>query len=264
VGSSQQGPTNFEQSTVTANNGEKFVVRVNNFAAIEPYQGSVTFQGPDPFTPARTETWRLTCESFSGTVLTGQDILIDRGQRQDPGLQACTAAFNRAFATGRGCDRPTGRARRTTLDRAKLGRDRVRHLRTFRIGRRSRGSVDRFCFTDRREIRIGYPSTRLRRGFGRSFRRRFTSNKAILILTSSRRFRISRVRVGSSMRTLRRSIGRRARGLRVGRNVWFTKRGSKARLVYKVRRGKVYEVGIADRTLTAGRARQRRFFNSFR
>ena len=150
------------------------------------------------------------------------------------------------------------------MDRARLGRDRARHLRSFRIGRRSRGTVDRFCFTDRRQIRIGYPGTRLRRGFGRSFKRRFTTTKAVLILTSSKRFKVGGVRVGSSTRTLRRKLGRKVRGVRVGRNVWYAKRGSKARLVYKVRGRKVYEVGIADRTLNSTRARQKKFFNSFR
>ena len=85
----------------------------------------------------------------------------------------------------------------------------------------------------------------------------------MLILTSSKRFRIRGVRVGSSTRTLRRRV-RGLRRTRVGRNTWLTKRGSKSRLVFKVRGRKVYEIGIADRTLTTTRTRHRRFFNSFR
>ena len=216
----------------------------------------MSFEGPEPFKPGTTETWKLTCESFGGTVLTSQNVLIGRGQQKDPGLQKCTAAFNKAFATGKGCDRPTGKASKTSLDRTKLGRDRLKNLKRFKIGRRSRGSVDRFCFTDKRALRIGYPSSALRKKLGKKNRKRFTAKKGILILTSSKKFKIGKLRVGSSARSLR-------RGLRVGRNVWYTKKGSKARIVYKVRGKKVYEVGIADRTLTGSRSAQKRFFKSF-
>jgi hypothetical protein len=257
IASSAAGETKFEETTIGPDPTGKYVARIVNFAAADPtYDFKVSFSGPDPYKPATTETWKLTCESFSGTVLTSQDVLINRGQQQDPGLQRCTAAFARAFASGKGCDRATGRAGKTSFDRAKLGRDRLRTLRSFKIGRRSRGSVDRFCFTDKRLIRVGYPTKSMRT-------KRFTANKAVLILTTSKKFKVSKVRVGSSTRSLRKSIGRKARGIRVGRNVWYTKKGSKARIVYKVRGRKVYEVGIADRTLTSSHARQKRFFKSF-
>jgi len=123
--------------------------------------------------------------------------------------------------------------------------------------------VDRFCFTDKRALRIGYPSSALRKKLSAKSRKRYTAKKGILILTSSKKFKLSKVRVGSSTRTLRKSIGRRARGIKVGRNTWYTKKGSKARIVYKVRGKKVYEIGIADRTLTGSRSAQKRFFKSF-
>lgn len=270
IASSAQGGTDFEETTIGPDPAPgRYIARTINFAGAEPYDLTISFAGPEPFKPGGSETWQLTCESFSGSVLTSQAVFINRGEQKDPGLQACAAAFDRAFTSGRGCDVATGRASRTSFDRARLGRNRLTHLRRFKIGVRGRGSIDKFCFTDRRQLRIGYPSSRLRRGFGRSrtgrsFSRRFTSGKAVLILTSSKRFRVGKVRVGSSTRTLRRSVGRRARGIRVGRNVWYTKRGSKARLVYKVRGKRVYEVGIADKSLTGTRSRQAKFFKSFR
>jgi hypothetical protein len=258
IASSASGTTRSEETSIGPDPAPgKYVARVVNFAAADPtFNFRVTFEGPEPFKPGTTETWKLTCESFGGTVLTSQDVLIGRGQMKDPGLQKCTAAFNKAFATGKGCDKPTGKASKTSLDRTKLGRDRLKNLKRFRIGRRSRGSVDKFCFTDKRALRIGYPSSALRKKLSAKSRKRFTARKGILILTSSKRFKIGKLRVGSSARSLR-------RGLRVGRNVWYTKKGSKARLVYKVRRKKVNEVGIADRTLTGSRSAQKRFFKSF-
>jgi Zinc carboxypeptidase len=258
IASSASGTTSSEETAIGPDiPAGKYVARVVNFAAVDPtFDFSVTFEGPEPFKAATTETWRLTCESFGGTVLTSQDVLIGRGQTVDPGLQKCTAAFNRAFATGKGCDKPTGRVRRTTLDRTKLGRDRLKNLKRFKIGRRSRGSVDRFCFTDKRALRIGYPSKQLRKKFGPKNRKRFKSNKGILVLTSSKKFKVGKLRVGSRARGLR-------HGLKVGRNRWYVKRGSKAMLVYKVRRKKVYEVGLADKTLTKTRGARKRFFKSF-
>jgi len=265
IATSAQGTTDNEKTTIGPDPAPgRYFARVINYAGADTYDLKVTFLPPEPYKPGGTESWRLTCESFSGTVLTSQDVLVNRGERKDPGLEACTAAFDRAFASGRGCDRPTGRARGTALDRARLGRDRLRHLRSFKIGRRGRGSIDRFCFTDRRSLRIGYPSPKLRKKLGPKNRRRYKSNKAVLILTSSKKFKLDRIRVGASTRALRRRLGRGARGVRVGRNVWYAERGSKARLVFKARKGRVYEVGIADRRLTSGARLQKRFLNSFR
>ena len=94
VGTSQQGTTDFEQTTLSAPAlvpGASYVVRVNNFAATEPYEGSVTFVGPPPFEPAKTESWTLTCERPTGEVLSSEQITIGRGQRQTPNLAACAA-----------------------------------------------------------------------------------------------------------------------------------------------------------------------------
>ena len=94
VGSSQQGTTDFEQTTLSAPAllpGASYVVRVNNFAATEPYEGIVTFVGPPPFEPAKTESWTLTCERPNGEVLSTEQITIARGQRKTPNLSACAA-----------------------------------------------------------------------------------------------------------------------------------------------------------------------------
>jgi hypothetical protein len=104
-------------------------------------------------------------------------------------------------------------------------------------------------------LRIGYPTRRLNRGLGRSERRRVRS-RAVAVLVTSRRYTIRRIRVGSSVRTLRRRL-RGERRQRVGRNTWYVAAGSRARLLFKTRRGRVREIGIADRRLT-GTARGRR------
>jgi len=260
-GSSAQGTTDFEQVTLGPDPSGKYIVRVVNFAAGEPYNVNIRF-APPTLTRAQREVWTLTCETHSGRVLERRTVYVARGQAANPSVGACITRLERSCRRGLG-DRPTGRVRGNVLDRIRLGRSRSRNLRTYRFGRRRRGSVDRFCLSDGRYVRAGYPSSRLRRTFGRSFRRRYTPTKAVLVLTTSKRFRIRKVRVGSRLRTLRRRIGR-VRGIRVGRNVWYLKSASKARLVFKVRRGRVLEVGIADKRLTSGRRRAKRFLSSFR
>ena len=81
IGKSQQGPTAWEQTTIVPSPG-RYVVRVNNFAAVEPYSGTVTFQPRPPFRPAEVESWTMTCESPDGTVLGTQQVTIGRGERQ--------------------------------------------------------------------------------------------------------------------------------------------------------------------------------------
>ena len=84
VGSSGAGTTGFEQTSIgqpTLTAGQ-YVVRVINWAAAEPYNGNVRFYSPEPFQPATTETWTLTCELPEGNALTTQEVLINRGQQK--------------------------------------------------------------------------------------------------------------------------------------------------------------------------------------
>jgi hypothetical protein len=95
VGTSAAGPTDSESTTFirpeTADGKLEpgaYVVRVVNFAAVEPYSGEISFAGPEPFVPATTETWHFTC-TFAGQTRVTQDILINRGDRKQLDLSAC-------------------------------------------------------------------------------------------------------------------------------------------------------------------------------
>jgi len=183
------------------------------------------------------------------------------GGRGGPGGGGSGAGGPGAGPGGSRCAQAGGRVRGRRLGRARLGVRRARNRRAFPAVRRGRAGVDRFCVRGGGFLRIGYPSRALRRGLVRSERRRVRS-KAVLVLASSRRFAVRGVRPAMGIRALRRRIGR-GRGVRVGRNVWYLARGSRARLVFKVRGRRVREVGIADRRLTAGQRRARRFLSSF-
>ncbi len=91
VASSAQGTTASEEATFAdplLQPGQQYVARVINFAAIEPYEGTVTFAGPEPFQPAQTEAWTLTCER-GGKVVSTQQVVIGRGETQRLDLRRC-------------------------------------------------------------------------------------------------------------------------------------------------------------------------------
>ena len=260
-GTSGQGTTDFEQVTLGPDPTGKYILRVVNFAAGEPYDVLTTFAKPT-FTPAQRENWSLSCETFGGAVLENREVFVARGERATVAMQACASALRAAFRTGQGCDQPTGRLRGRRLDRVRLGGAREKHLRAYRIGRKSkRKGIDRFCLSDGRGVRVAYPTRRMRRRVGRSLGRRFRNQKAVLALTTSRRFRIRRVRVGTSERALRRRTN--GRRLRIGSNRWYVVRARRARIVFKVRGGKVRELGVVNKRLTRGK-RARRTLGSWR
>lgn len=148
------------------------------------------------------------------------------------------------------------------IGRAGLGNRRSDVRRAFGARGRYRRFVDRYCLSDNSTIRIGYPSPKALRSLAQGERRRLRG-RVSLVLTTSRRSTVRGINVGAGVRELLRRTGRR-RGVRVGENVWFVRRGSRAGHVFKVRGGVVREVGLADRRQTATNRRVKRFFTSNR
>jgi hypothetical protein len=92
VGTSAQGVTTFEEVALGADKlaaGTKYIARVVNYAGVEPYDFSVTFTGPEPFQPARTEAYTLTCE-LNGSVLETQQVQVARGETKPLNLTVCS------------------------------------------------------------------------------------------------------------------------------------------------------------------------------
>ncbi len=100
-------------------------------------------------------------------------------------------------------------------------------------------------------MRVGYPTKRFNSRVSRRTRRRYKS-KAIFMVTSSKRFRIVKLRVGSRVKTLRKRL-KRERSFKIGKIRWYTVPGRRSRLIFSTRRGKVREVGLASKRLTSTR-----------
>lgn len=81
VGTSANGPSTSEQVTIAdLKPGRKYVIRVVNFTALEPYAGTITFDGPEAGTAARTERWTLICRKRSGRKTGTRKLYIERGK----------------------------------------------------------------------------------------------------------------------------------------------------------------------------------------
>lgn len=184
-------------------------------------------------------------KAASGRPIDGNVELIVADPRAGLGAGICALARTRVGAT--------------QVDRARLRRRRAANRRAFprySFVRRTH-NVDRFCIVGGGHVRVGYPSGGL---LGRA--QRGVRGRAILALSSSPRHRLKGVRKGSSLRTVRRRL-RGERRLRVGRDVWYLAPARRARVVVRLRRGKVAEVGLGHAGLTAGKT-ARRLLRSFR
>jgi hypothetical protein len=161
-----------------------------------------------------------------------------------------------------GCLNSRGGARGRRLGPAVLGVSRARHRRVLQ-GRRlySRRGIDRYCTTGGGAFRIGYPTARLFKHLSKSRRKR-VRGRAVLTLTSSKRFSVGKLRPGDRVATLRRRL-RGERRLRIGANTWYVANGRKARQVFTTRAGTIRAVGLAARPLTNGRVAERRFLRAW-
>jgi len=85
VGASADGPSTEEETTVARPGLKqgKYVVRVTNFAATEPYEGTVTFGKTQTTTiKQRIEKYTLACRAKKGgKLLSRQKVAVDRGER---------------------------------------------------------------------------------------------------------------------------------------------------------------------------------------
>ena len=83
VGVSADGTTNVESTTLAGPEFKpgKYVARVSNYAAVEPYDGSVTFNKTESSSvPTGLEKWNLICrEKKGGPVKASEKVLVKRG-----------------------------------------------------------------------------------------------------------------------------------------------------------------------------------------
>ncbi len=196
-------------------------------------------------------------DSRKGTEVSGrQDVFFE-------GSTPAGGGGGGGAVNAKGCLNFRAGAGGRRLGPARLGRSRRANRRQFRGARvRVAAGMERYCVAVGGSLRIGYPNRRLNRGLRRSARRRIRG-RAVLVLTSSRRYRLRGVRAGSSARVMRRRL-RGERRVRVGPNVWYVVRGRASQLVFKTRGGKVREIGLADKRVSASRRGATRLLRAYK
>jgi hypothetical protein len=74
------GELGYEEASVLDPAGS-YVVRVQNYAAVDPWSGTVTFEGPPPHQAPQQEAYTLTCETPQGVVKAARQVFVARGER---------------------------------------------------------------------------------------------------------------------------------------------------------------------------------------
>ncbi|MBA3509524.1 MAG: hypothetical protein H0T19_05470, partial [Thermoleophilaceae bacterium] len=106
-------------------------------------------------------------------------------------------------------------------------------------------AVDRYCAVGGGHLRVGY-----------------TRNRAVLALSSSRSNRLKRLKVGYRAQTVAKRL-RGERRHRVGAGTVYVAKASKARIVVEVKKGRVTQLGLADKRRTSSRKKTQALLKAF-
>ncbi len=120
------------------------------------------------------------------------------------------------------CSPARGRLAGRRLGVVALGRSRAATRAALPARESSKGNTDRFCLRDKGRVRVLY-----------------SGGKAVVAVTTSRRYRA----LGRKAGARRRGLGR---GLKAGKATWVVRSGRSAALVFRISRGRVAEIGIAQ------------------
>ncbi|MGI8750484.1 MAG: metallophosphoesterase family protein [Thermoleophilaceae bacterium] len=151
---------------------------------------------------------------------------------------------------GRGagiCTGVTANVSGRTVNRATLGRTRGSVRRAFtKYSLKGRSSaVDRYCAVGGGYLRVGY-----------------SRNRAVLALSSSRSNRLKQLKVGYRQRTVARRLHGERR-YRVGKSTIYVAKASRARIVVVVVKGRVTQLGLADKRRTSSRKKTQALLKAF-
>jgi hypothetical protein len=167
-----------------------------------------------------------------------------------------------AAGAGRNCPKASGRLSGRRLGVLSLGmtRPRARHLlRSFST--RGRRYMDFYCLRGGLGIRGGYPSPALLRHLSHKTQRA-VKGRLILLLTANRHYALRGVPPNTPLKKVARKlhVGRR---YHVGKNYWYVTPNGSSHGILKVVHGRIQEIGVADKRVTASVSQDRRFLRTF-
>jgi len=245
-----------------APDGQETFVSRGTYALTNNQQGTVTWQlwgGAHTFAKGDTirvelldqdpPTERPSLTPFSVTVSDFTIALPSRNGAPPP-------AGHRGHEPP-GCINATGRLSGAGVGPFRIGMS-VSRARSIDDHHRIHGRTheDFFCLRPI-GIRVGYAYSRVLRGLSQAERQRL-DGRVVLISTASRRYSLHGIRPATRVSTARRRHVRLGRAIHLGPNTWYLVSDGRNRGIFKVRHGVIQEVGVANGTLTANRARARR------
>ena len=145
------------------------------------------------------------------------------------------------------CAGVTARTTGATVNGAVLGRRRaiVRRGVTRYALKSASSRVDRYCLVGGGTLRVGY-----------------LGDRSVIALSSNRAQRLSGIKVGSNGAVVRKGL-RRERAYRAGSSTWYVAGASRATIVVQTRRGKVVQIGLADKRRTSSRKQTAALLRAF-
>jgi hypothetical protein len=81
------GELGYEEASILDPAGS-YVVRVQNYAGLDPWTGTVTFEGPGAYDEPMEETWTLSCETPEGVTRSARQVFVARGERRTLDLRS--------------------------------------------------------------------------------------------------------------------------------------------------------------------------------
>lgn len=160
------------------------------------------------------------------------------------------------------CAAATNKVAGRTADRTVLGRTRATARKAYPKAslKAKTAAIDRFCLVGGTNALVGYPTTGLLQSLKAKERRR-VAGRTVLAVTSAKTTKVQTIKVGSTSRTVTRRL-RGEKRYKVGASTFYLAKGSAARILVQLRRGKVVQLGLADLKLTANAKSTRKFLNA--
>jgi hypothetical protein len=223
-----------------------------------PLPGDTLTCNPGTWTgsPTFSYQWNVSSNPVSGaTEKTYSVTVLDEGQT----ITCTVAATNRTGtvkSTSKGvvvaqkgtlsCPKPTGALTAGKIGPLKLGETRTAARKALKKYAVTHYGFDNFCLFGGWGIRGAYKS-----------------NKFVLLLTANPYYKLASVSVGLKITKVAKRL-KLGKVIPIGLNDWYIAPGTRSNYVFKVRRGIIQEIGIANKRDTTTRTQQKRFLASFK
>jgi hypothetical protein len=227
-----------------------------------------TYQGLDheeTIAPFESSALTFLEARFAGTPAASGCAAVGTGNSLAP-LPVSTASQGSGQSSGEGsavasCPVATGTLSGNTLGLVRLGMTRAQARNAYtHSSNHGKRYEDFFCLSPV-GVRVGYASTALLKRVP-SRQRATYRGRVVWASTSDVLYAVNGVRAGTTVAAARKQVTLQ-KPFHVGLNYWYLAANGRSTAVFKVRRGTIQEIGIADTYFTRTRARAQVFLRSF-